>query len=164
MNFRSQAYSIDSVMEKLLTALALLLLPFCGCAQKIDFNQENGFVANGYDVVSYFSGTPKKGDDKFTYTFEGGKFRFSSESNVKKFRDHPEKYVPQYGGWCAYALGANNSKVSIDPETYEIRNGKLYLFYNRFFNNTHTSWIKEGADQLIKQGDKNWVNLKYKKN
>lgn len=126
------------------------------------YNQEDGYVANGYDVVAYFQKGPKKGSSKFTHTYEGARFRFSSEANLNLFRENPQKYIPQYGGWCAYAVGANNTKVTIDPETYEIRNGKLYLFYNAFFNNTHTSWIKEGADELIQKGDKNWVKLKSK--
>ena len=76
---------------------------------------------------------------------------------TKKFK---VGYVPQYGGWCAYALGAKAKKVSIDPETYEIRDGKLYLFYNAFFNNTLESWLEEGPKELQKKADKNWEKLK----
>ena len=131
-------------------------------AQTTVYNQEDGYVANGYDVVAYFQKGPKKGNSKFSDTYDGARFRFSSEENLKLFKENPQKYTPQYGGWCAYAIGANNEKVTIDPETYEIRKGKLYLFYNSFFNNTHTTWVKEGADGLIQKGDKNWVKLKTK--
>lgn len=148
-------------MKKLVVTI-LLLVPTLVWAQSGTYNQEDGYVANGYDVVSYFDGTPKKGNSKFSYTHDGAKFRFANETNMKKFKDDPMHYIPQYGGWCAYAVGANNSKVTIDPETYAVRNGKLYLFYNAFFNNTHTTWLKEGADDLIRAGDKNWVKLKSK--
>ena len=148
-------------MKNFIPLLALLISTI-GYSQT-DYNLEKGFVANGFDVVSYFSNAPKKGSSKFTTTYDGATFRFATEANLKKFKEAPTKYVPQYGGWCAYAVGVNSAKVSIDPETFEVRNGKLYLFYNSFFNNTHTSWIKEGADELIRKGDKNWVVLKSKK-
>jgi YHS domain-containing protein len=147
---------------KNLLLLFLYLVSTNGYGQT-EYNQEDGFVANGFDVVSYFNNAPKKGNSKFIATYESATFRFVNEVNLKKFREDPERYAPQYGGWCAYAVGANNSKVTIDPETYEVRNGKLYLFYNAFFNNTHSTWIKEGADELIRKGDKNWVMLKSKK-
>ena len=146
---------------KNIISIFLILVASTGYAQV--YNQEDGYVANGYDVVSYFQKGPKKGSSKFTFTYDGARFRFSSDANLNLFKANPEKYIPEYGGWCAYAIGAKNSKVPIDPETYEIRNGKLYLFYNAFFNNTHTSWLEEGADELIKKGDKNWVKLKTQK-
>jgi beta-xylosidase len=67
--------------------------------------------------------------------------------------------VPQYGGYCAFAMAIKWEKVSIDPETFEIRDGKLYLFYNSWGTNTFTSWIKEGPAQLILKADKNWQKI-----
>ena len=58
------------------------------------------------------------------------KFKFSSEKNLALFKESPEKYIPQYGGYCAYAIAAKKTKMYIDAEAYEIRDGKLYLFYN----------------------------------
>ncbi|MEN9569980.1 MAG: hypothetical protein RL172_1211, partial [Bacteroidota bacterium] len=61
-------------------------------------------------------------------------------------------------GWCAYAMGAKGQKVTIDPETFKIRNGKLYLFYNKLFNNTLKDWNKD-EPALCAKADTNWTNI-----
>ena len=131
-------------------------------AQDVDYNLNGKFIAEGYDVVSYFDDTPKKGSADIVYTYDNVKLKFSSQSNLKTFRANPEKYFPQYGGWCAYAMGLNGKKVSIDPMTYEIRNNKLYLFYNSWGTNTLELWLKENPDSLKSKADMNWVKTKYK--
>ena len=67
----------------------------------------------------------------------------------------PAKYEPVYGGWCAFALGDYGEKVEINPSSFKIIGGKTYLFYNKFFNNTLTSWNKDEAN-LKKKADQNW--------
>jgi hypothetical protein len=59
---------------------------------------------------------------------------------------------PAYGGWCAYAMGSTGEKVSVDPKTFKIVNGRLNLFYNRFFNNTLDDWNKDEVN-LKKKAD-----------
>ena len=71
-------------------------------------------------------------------------------------------YVPQYGGYCAYAIADKGKKVSIDPETFEIRDGKLYLFYNAWGTNTLKMWLKEDVKGLQEKADKNWEDIKLK--
>jgi len=93
--------------------------------------------------------------------FKTGTYYFSSEMNKKLFIANPNKYLPNYGGYCAYAMGADGSLVDIDPETYEIIDGKLYLFYNKFFNNTKEKWDLDKTN-LKKNADFNWNKL-YKK-
>lgn len=132
-------------------------------AQQTDYNTKKGFVAEGYDVVSYFTETkPIEGKKKHQMMYDGVKFQFSSEKNLDLFKENPTKYVPQYGGYCAYALGLKAEKVAINPKTFEIRDGKLYLFYNSWGTNTLNLWTKEGAEKLKKQADKNWEKLKIK--
>lgn len=133
------------------------------CAQTKDYNTKKGYAVEGYDAVSYFSNKPEEGKRDYVTEFDGVKYKFSSEKNLNLFKKNPEKYIPQYGGYCAYAIGSDSKKVSIDPETFEIRNGKLYLFYNAWGTNTLELWQKEGADQLKKKADKNWKTIESKK-
>lgn len=145
------------------TTITLLLLVFSSAlfAQK-NYYTKKGAVAKGYDVVAYFDNEAKQGSKEFSTQYDGVQFYFSSKENLNIFQKNPTKYIPQYGGFCAYAMGAKGSKVSINPETYEIRDGKLYLFYNRGSTNTLSLWTKEGADQLKTKADKNWKKITNK--
>ena len=78
--------------------------------------------------------------------------------NKEAFKNAPARYEPQYGGWCAYAMGNDGSKVEIDPETFKIVDGKLYLFYNKYFTNTLKSWNKQ-EPELKKKADQNWQKI-----
>lgn len=124
-----------------------------------NYNLEKGLAIQGYDAVAYFKKQQAvKGNKQFTFTYGGATYYFSSAENLEEFKKDPSKYQPQYGGWCAYAMGAKGEKVSIDPETFKIVNGKLYLFYNHFFNNTLTSWNKDEAN-LKPKADVNWQKI-----
>ena len=120
-------------------------------------------AVQGYDVVSYFNKEAKEGSKEFSTEHDGVKFYFSSKENLATFKKNPTKYIPQYGGFCAYAVGAYGKKVSINPETYEIRGGKLYLFYNKGNTNTLNLWVKEGPEELKKKADNNWKKIQSKK-
>ena len=119
------------------------------------FNIENKLAIQGYDPVAYFSGKALKGDKKFAVSHQGVIYYFSSETNKNAFFNNPSKYEPQYGGWCAFAMGDYGKKVSIDPSTFKIVDGKLYLFYNAYFNNTLISWNKDEKN-LKTKADKSW--------
>jgi YHS domain-containing protein len=120
---------------------------------------KNKVAVEGYDVVAYFTeGKPKKGKPEFAVYVQGVTYYFSSNSNKELFKKNPSQYEPQYGGWCAYAMGNDGSKVEVDPETFKILNGKLYLFYNKFFTNTLKSWNKDEA-RLMKSADANWMKF-----
>jgi hypothetical protein len=138
--------------------LAFLFISTVAFSQQ-NANLKKGFIANGYDVVEYFNNKAEKGKKKFTTTFKGIKFKFSSAKNVEIFKSNPNKYSPQYGGYCAYAIGKSGEKVSINPKTFEIRDGKLYLFYNSWGTNTLELWNNEGAKDLQKKADQNWEML-----
>ena len=93
---------------------------------------------------------------------EGASYQFISAKNKKSFQANPKKYKPQYGGWCAYAM-AKKKKVEVNPKSYEIRDGKLYLFYKSYFSNTLKSWKSEGPTGLAKKANAYWETVKYKK-
>lgn len=121
-------------------------------------NVKKSIGLEGYDPVSYFSDKPKEGSEKFTTAYKGVVYYFASAANLQKFKTAPEKFEPAYGGWCAYAMGANGEKVKIDPETFKIINGKLYLFYNFWGNNTLEDW-NESEAKLKQAADLNWSKI-----
>lgn len=119
----------------------------------------SGVAMDGYDPVSYFiDERPVEGKKEFSLVTHGVTYFFSSAKNREIFRTNPAKYEPEYGGWCAFAMGDSGEKVEVDPETYKIVDGKLYLFYNKFFNNTLTSWNKDEPN-LKSKADKNWQRI-----
>ena len=113
-------------------------------------------------MVSYFDGVALEGNKKFMTEYQGAKFTFASDENLKKFTANPDMYLPKYGGYCAYAVAVAGKKVSINPETFEIRDGELYLFYNSGKNNTLESWLAQSPEKLKVKADKNWEAIKKK--
>ncbi len=123
------------------------------------YNIENGLALNGYDPVAYFNQNKAiEGNKSIKATVEGLTYYFSTTSNKDLFLKDFRKYEPQYGGWCAYAMGSSGEKVEIDPETFKINNGKLYLFYHSWVNNTLTKW-NEDEKNLKNKADSNWQKL-----
>lgn len=145
----------------LFLALSCLLTSRPASAQNAALRQkhfllEKDVALQGYDPVSYFNGKPLNGKTDLTDTYGGITYRFANATNLETFRKDPARYEPQYGGWCAYAMGHDGSKVAVDPETYKLADGKLFLFYNRFFNNTLKTWNNDEA-RLHRQADANWA-------
>ena len=117
---------------------------------------ENNLAMDGYDPVAYFSeGRAIKGRNIFSYVHKGVLYYFASAPRRDQFASNPYRYEPEYGGWCAYQMGRNGEKVSINPKTFEIRDGRLYLFYNQFFVNTKTRWLKN-RKELHSGADTHW--------
>lgn len=146
-------------MKKLILRI-FILVGFSVQAQDSVNKTRKGYAAEGFDVVAYFDNKAIEGSKEYKTSHQGAIYLFASKTNLNKFTANPVKYLPQYGGWCAYAIGAKGDKVSIDPKTFEIRDGKLYLFYNSWGTNTLELWNKEGAEQLKKQADINWEKIK----
>ncbi|MEZ4857229.1 MAG: YHS domain-containing (seleno)protein [Flavobacteriaceae bacterium] len=125
------------------------------------FNTNEGVAIEGYDVVSYFEGKPAKGSKEFSSQLDGITFWFENEDHLFKFNKTPLKYIPQYGGYCAYAMGKSGEKVSINPKAYLIKEGKLYLFYKNIAVNTLKKWREENPQELKEKADKNWFNITH---
>ena len=116
-------------------------------------NATNGTALKGYDPVAYFTvgQAIMPGRDAYMFRWKGLAYRFASAENRDRFAADPAKYVPQYGGYCAYAMAINRI-ADIDPERWAIVDGKLYLNNNRF---AHALWsVNKGAN--IASADGNW--------
>ena len=116
-------------------------------------NTTNGLGLKGYDPVAYFTtGHPTPGVDAYTYHWKGVTYRFASAESQERFQVDPEQYLPQYGGYCAYAMSLNRI-ADIDPARWAIVDGRLYLNNNRL-SQTLWSFDKSGN---IADGDRNWA-------
>ena len=137
-------------------AICLLSLFVAGAASAgspiAAVNTEHGLAIKGYDPVAYFTtGEPTPGLAQFSAIYKGATYRFASAENRDRFIAAPEKFVPQYGGYCAYAISLNKI-ADIDPEEWAIIKDKLYL-NNGFLAQTLWSFDKSGN---IARGDQNW--------
>lgn len=137
----------------------LSITAFAQNPRTAQFNLENKTAIQGYDPVAYFTQKKAvKGKPSIATNYEGVVYNFSSQANKELFLKNPDGYEPQYGGWCAYAMGDYGKKVEINPETFKILDGKLYLFYNAYFNNTLKSWNKDEVN-LKRKADANWARV-----
>lgn len=146
------------------TVIMLVLISYATAAAQSDglrakhFNIKKDIALQGYDPVSYFDGKPAEGQESIKYMYKGVAYFFTGHVNLNKFKSNPDKYEPAYGGWCAYAMGETGEKVKVDPETFKIIEGKLYLFYNFWGNNTLEAWNKN-QQKLKEAGDRNWKKI-----
>lgn len=126
-------------------------------ANPINANDQN-VALEGYDPISYFGDRPVKGNPTITTTHNGAIYHFSTPENKTQFEANPDQYLPQYGGFCAVAV-SEGKLVPVDPETYKVTDGKLYLFYNGEHGNTKPQWeadeatIHANADAQWKKGE-----------
>ncbi len=100
-------------------------------ADPINSSTFGNVAIDGYDTVAYWTeNRDVEGKKAHTYKWNGAKWRFSSAENLELFKADPEKYVPEYGGYCAWAM-ADGRLASVDGDAWTIHNGKLYLNYNQ---------------------------------
>lgn len=117
--------------------------------------QSNGAAIRGYDAVAYhLEGRAVEGKLSFSANWNGATWLFSSENNKEAFTKNPEKYAPQYGGYCAYGT-SRNYKAPTDPNAFTIVDGKLYLNYSV---RVKEGWLPE-KEKNITKADSNWVKL-----
>jgi YHS domain-containing protein len=135
---------------KTLFTLALLLLSTAAFANSpIETGTFNNKAIYGYDTVAYWKQNKAvKGSDDHVYTWRGAEWYFSSEENLNDFKNDPEKFAPQYGGYCAYAM-SDDRLVGIDEDAFTIYKGKLYLNYSQ---SVSREWNKN-KDQFIAEAD-----------
>jgi YHS domain-containing protein len=132
---------------------------------QVDPIDKTGVFLDGYDVVAYFSGKAEKGNKQINSNYNGATYYFLSKENQKIFEADPVKYLPQYDGYCALGV-SYGKKISVDPNTFRITNGKLYLFYNgdaagKKVNSLDT-WNKN-ENRLLKKADELWPDVKKRR-
>ena len=143
------------IKKRLLGFIVLLplLSPASGGKPTI-FTTGDGAI-RGYDPVAYFTeGSPTKGRDQHTFEWKGATFKFASTETLALFEANPEKYVPQYGGYCAYAV-SKGATASTDPDAWTIVEGKLYLNYSL---GVRKRW-REDIPGHIAAANKNWPGV-----
>jgi YHS domain-containing protein len=122
------------------------------------FKTEEGAI-HGYDPVAYFKvGKPVAGSKEFSYDYNGATWHFSSKENLETFKANPEKYSPQYGGYCAFGASQGH-KAATEVDAWSIVNDKLYFNYNK---SVQAQW-KKNQSELIKKADETWPTIKNQK-
>ena len=141
-------------MKTILFILSVLFASLAH-AQKAPIYSDSSGAIRGYDPVAYFTlKVPTKGSDKFTHQWNGATWRFVSAEHRDLFAKSPEKFAPQYGGYCAYGV-AQNYAVSIDPQAWRVVDGKLYLNYSK---GVQRDWDKD-VPGYINKANTNWPNV-----
>lgn len=140
--------------------MAVMVLAFISFNALAANNIYTGWFSNkavsGYDAVAYFTeNKPVRGSARFKYEYKGAEWYFSSEEHLNMFKERPEKYMPQYGGFCAWAVATKKSRAAGDPNFWKIVDGKLYLNYDQAVQN---KWL-EDIPKFIKAADKNWPEM-----
>jgi YHS domain-containing protein len=133
-------------------------LPGRSAAAAVDPINKNffGTALKGYDAVAYFKeGRAVKGKSEFRRDWLGAKWYFANAENRDEFAKNPDKYAPQFGGYCAWAVG-HGYTANIDPEAWKIVDGKLYLNYDK---SVQRMW-EQDISGWIKKANENWPKLK----
>lgn len=134
---------------------SVLLLVVGAALAKDAYFTHRGVAIRGYDPVAYFTdGRAVEGDSQYSLRWQGVEWRFASPENLARFEESPQRFAPQYGGYCAYAA-SQGYLASVDPTAWTVREDKLYLNYSHGVKRT---W-EQDMQTYIRQGDANWPDL-----
>jgi YHS domain-containing protein len=136
-------------------AVVVLFATTAPAGELVNVAGASGIALGGYDPVAFFTdGKPTHGDPGVTSTHKGATYQFASKAHKTQFEANPERYVPQFGGYCAYgaALGA---LFPVDISTWQVRNGKLYLNLNPAI----AAEFNKDPAAFIAKAEKNWPGL-----
>ena len=140
--------SIKKLMSTCTALLMLLSMSAFAADDAVNTGRFNDKAIDGYDTVAYFTqNKPVEGNKDHQIKWRDANWYFSSASNKALFEANPEKYAPQYGGWCAFAMANEGSTVRVDPEAFHLHENKLYLNYSK---GVQKRWLE---DKLIKIED-----------
>lgn len=140
------------MITRVAALLAGIVLGTAVLAQKAEVFSDRDGAIRGYDPVAYFAeGRPVKGKPEFTHQWKGATWRFASAANRDRFAQAPERYAPQYGGYCAFGV-AGGYAVKTEPDAWSVVEGKLYLNYDR---GVQRRW-SEDIPGYVRKADANW--------
>lgn len=126
-----------------------------GAILPVEQSHAGGVAVAGHDPVAYFTeGRPVAGQKSIALSHNGAQWWFASEANREAFRRAPERYAPQFGGYCAWAVSQGYT-APIDPRAWTIREGKLYLNYDL---SVQRDWEKDIPGNIAK-GERNWPQI-----
>ena len=146
-------------MMKGFSIIAMFVIASGVALGQTSFYAADGIAIKGYDPVAYFSeGKPVEGLKEFSYSWQGTEWHFKNLANRDAFKAAPEKYAPQFGGYCAYGASQNH-KSPTDPVAFTIVNQRLYLNYSP---KVKELWMKDTTGYIVK-ARKNWTSLKDQK-
>lgn len=135
--------------------LTVFTLPAFALDDAVNTGFFNNIAIEGYDTVAYFTQSkPVEGDKKFEFVWREANWRFASQENLEMFKQNPEMYAAQYGGYCAWAM-ADGKTAGIDPDSWHIEDGKLYLNYNK---KVQKEWLST-MQKDIESADKNYPKI-----
>ena len=160
--------TIRHYFRKLITTVATVTLGLALAAPGnaiVDINTSTGMTLaggplaiHGYDAVAYFTdGRAVVGQAQYSATHNEAAYRFSSEANKKKFEKNPDRYVPQYGGFCAFGVSVG-AKFDGAPRLFKVVDGKLYFNLNR---EIQKKWLEDVPGNIVK-ADANWAKIRDK--
>lgn len=138
----------------LIAAAAWLALASPGAAQAVNVDG-SGVALGGYDAVAYQTdGRPVLGSSAITATHAGATYRFASTGHRDAFVADPDRYLPAYGGYCAYGV-SRGYKVKVEPDAFTVRSGRLYLNYDK---GVQKQWLRD-APGYIARADSIWPSI-----
>jgi YHS domain-containing protein len=145
-----------SMLNQFLRLIAIAAVSLMSTAALAgDFFETDGVALRGYDPVAYFvAAVPQKGQAQYSYEYKGSKFYFASDANRRAFMEAPERYAPQFGGYCAYGT-SQGYKVSTQPDAFAVVKDKLYLNYNK---KVQEIW-RQDVPGNIERAEKNWPEV-----
>ncbi|MEM1223957.1 MAG: YHS domain-containing (seleno)protein [Verrucomicrobiota bacterium] len=149
----------ENYLLKLLSVVALVFglgaVPAANAQSSVNTGLFNNTAIKGYDPVAYFvEAKPVKGSKKHRVEWNGANWHFASEANKAAFEADPEAYAPQFGGFCAWAVSQGYT-AGIDPDAWDIVDGKLYLNYSK---SVQATWSEDRAN-LIEKANQNWPEI-----
>lgn len=146
---------MKTIIRIIIAALAFGLAAVGLRAEKPVNTGWGGVAIKGYDAVAYFTeAKPVEGSATFEFEWNGAKWRFVSAANRDLFSAAPEKYAPQFGGYCAWAVSRGYT-AGVDPKAWNVVNEKLYLNYNL---DVQKQWEADMSGNIAK-GEVNWPEI-----